>query len=136
RLPDPVPRPLPVVDGARREPAWRRPARRAGSPAGETHVSGSGAPAVTALLEIEDLRTYFFTRDGVVRAVDGVSLSVGEGETLAIVGESGCGKSVTSLSILRLVQSPPGRIVSGSIRFQGVDLLALDDAAMRRIRGN
>jgi len=94
-------------------------------------------PQATApLLEVEDLRTYFFTRDGVVRAVDGVSLRVAEGETLAIVGESGCGKSVTSLSILRLIQTPPGRIVSGSVRFQGVDLLGLDDAAMRRIRGN
>jgi peptide/nickel transport system ATP-binding protein len=88
------------------------------------------------LLEVEDLRTYFFTREGVVRAVDGVSLHVAEGETLAIVGESGCGKSVTSLSILRLIQAPPGRIVSGAVRFQGVDLLGLDDAAMRRIRGN
>ena len=92
--------------------------------------------AAAPLLEVEDLRTYFFTRDGVVRAVDGVSLHVAEGETLAIVGESGCGKSVTSLSILRLIQTPPGRIVSGSVRFQGVDLLGLDDAAMRRIRGN
>jgi peptide/nickel transport system ATP-binding protein len=92
--------------------------------------------AAAPLLEVEDLRTYFFTRDGVVRAVEGVSLHVAEGETLAIVGESGCGKSVTSLSILRLIQTPPGRIVSGSVRFQGVDLLGLDDAAMRRIRGN
>jgi peptide/nickel transport system ATP-binding protein len=92
--------------------------------------------ATRPLLDVTELRTYFFTRDGVVRAVDGVSLQVAEGETLAIVGESGCGKSVTSLSILRLVQTPPGRIVSGAIRFQGVDLLALDDAAMRRIRGN
>ncbi len=99
----------------------------------------SMAPAratAAPLLEISDLRTYFFTRDGVVRAVDGVSLHVDEGETLAVVGESGCGKSVTSLSILRLIATPPGRIVSGSIRFQGVDLLGLDEAAMRRIRGN
>src|SRR3984893_6967513 len=88
------------------------------------------------LLEITDLRTYFFTRDGVVRAVDGVSLHVAEGETLAVVGESGCGKSVTSLSILRLIQTPPGRFVSGAIRFQGVDLLQLEEAEMRRIRGN
>jgi peptide/nickel transport system ATP-binding protein len=88
------------------------------------------------LLEIDELRTHFFTRDGVVRAVDGVSLRVGEGETLAVVGESGCGKSVTSLSILRLVPSPPGRIVSGSIRFAGRDLLALSEAEMRAIRGN
>ena len=66
----------------------------------------------TPLLEVVDLKTHFFTRDGVVRAVDGVSFSVYPGETLAIVGESGCGKSVTSLSILRLIASPPGRIVS------------------------
>src|SRR5258708_3772723 len=96
----------------------------------------AAAQSAKPLLEVEDLRTYFFTRDGVVRAVDGVSLHVAEGETLAIVGESGCGKSVTSLSILRLIQTPPGRIVSGAIRFQGVDLLTLDDAEMRRIRGN
>jgi len=88
------------------------------------------------LLEIEDLRTYFFTRDGIVRAVDGVSLSVGSGETLGVVGESGCGKSVTSLSILRLIPSPPGRIVSGAIRFDGRDLLKLTQAEMRDIRGN
>jgi peptide/nickel transport system ATP-binding protein len=92
--------------------------------------------AVPPLLEIEDLRTWFFTRDGVVRAVDGVSLSVLPGETLAIVGESGCGKSVTALSVLRLIASPPGRVVSGSIRFAGRDLLALSEAEMRRVRGN
>src|SRR5579863_2082432 len=88
------------------------------------------------LLAIEDLKTHFFTRDGVVRAVDGVSCTVGAGETLAVVGESGCGKSVTALSVLRLVPSPPGRIVSGAIRFQGIDLLGLGDAEMRAIRGN
>ena len=88
------------------------------------------------LLEIEDLKTQFFTRDGVVRAVDGVSYSVGAGETLAVVGESGCGKSVTALSVLRLIPSPPGRIVAGAIRFQGRDLLALGEAEMRDIRGN
>src|SRR5690349_772111 len=89
------------------------------------------AETARPLLEIEDLRTYFFTRDGVVRAVDGVSLHVAEGETLAVVGESGCGKSVTSLSVLRLIQSPPGRIVSGSIRFAGRNLLDLSEAEMR-----
>jgi peptide/nickel transport system ATP-binding protein len=95
------------------------------------------APAVTRpLLEIEELRTWFFTRDGVVRAVDGVSFHVLPGETLAIVGESGCGKSVTALSVLRLVPSPPGRIVSGKIRFAGRDLLALGEAEMRAVRGN
>jgi peptide/nickel transport system ATP-binding protein len=88
------------------------------------------------LLEIEGLKTYFFTRDGIVRAVDGVSFSVAPGETLAVVGESGCGKSVTSLSILRLIASPPGRIVEGSIKFEGKDLLALSERAMRDIRGN
>jgi peptide/nickel transport system ATP-binding protein len=88
------------------------------------------------LLAVEDLKTYFFTRDGIVRAVDGVSLSVYPGETLAVVGESGCGKSVTSLSILRLIASPPGRIVSGSVRFEGRELLTLPEPQMRAIRGN
>jgi peptide/nickel transport system ATP-binding protein len=99
-------------------------------------TTAPAAQTARPLLEVEDLRTHFFTRDGVVRAVDGVSLAVGEGGTLAVVGESGCGKSVTSLSILRLIQSPPGRIVSGAIRFQGRDLLELSEAAMRKIRGN
>jgi len=88
------------------------------------------------LLEVDELKTYFFTRDGVVRAVDGVSFSVERGETLAIVGESGCGKSVTSLSILRLIASPPGRTVGGRVLFEGQDLLALSEAQMRRIRGD
>jgi len=87
------------------------------------------------LLVIEDLHTHFFTDEGVVRAVDGVSFEVREGETLAVVGESGSGKSVTSLSILRLVATPPGRIVSGRIRFRGRDLLQLPPAEMRAIRG-
>jgi peptide/nickel transport system ATP-binding protein len=90
----------------------------------------------TPLLAIEDLQTHFFTRDGVVRAVDGVSYAVEAGETLAVVGESGCGKSVTALSILRLVPSPPGRIVGGAIRFEGVNLLQIGEGEMRRIRGN
>jgi peptide/nickel transport system ATP-binding protein len=91
---------------------------------------------VTALLEVENLKTHFFTRDGVVRAVDGVSFRVGEGETLGVVGESGCGKSVTALSILRLIASPPGRIVSGRLLFQGQDLLRKDEEEMRALRGN
>src|SRR6266852_7539474 len=91
---------------------------------------------VEPILDIADLRTWFFTRDGVVRAVDGVSFHVIPGETLAIVGESGCGKSVTALSILRLIPSPPGRIVSGAIRFAGRDLLGLGEAEMRDVRGN
>ena len=96
------------------------------------------APPVRSepLLEVADLRTWFFTRDGIVRAVDGVSFHVTPGETLAIVGESGCGKSVTALSVLRLIPSPPGRIVSGKIRFAGRDLLDLSEAQMRQVRGN
>jgi len=87
------------------------------------------------LLRLEDLRTHFFTDDGVVRAVDGVSFEVREGETLAVVGESGSGKSVTSLSILRLIAEPPGRIVGGRILFRGKNLLELGPKAMRAIRG-
>src|SRR5262249_62306740 len=87
------------------------------------------APA-QPVLQIEDLQTHFFTAIGTVRAVDGVSYSVKSGETLGVVGESGCGKSVTALSILRLVANPPGRIVGGSIRFEGRNLLELNDGAM------
>jgi oligopeptide/dipeptide ABC transporter ATP-binding protein len=92
--------------------------------------------AEAPVLEVRDLRTQFTTDDGVVKAVDGVSFAVKRGETLGIVGESGCGKSVTSLSILRLIPNPPGKIVGGEILFKGTDLLGLDDAAMRKIRGN
>jgi len=88
------------------------------------------------LLELEDLRTYFYTDNGVARAVDGVSFTVQAGETVGVVGESGCGKSVTALSILRLVR-PPGRIEPGSqIRFEGTDLASLDERAMQQVRGN
>ena len=87
-----------------------------------------------ALLEVENLQTHFRTPDGVNRAVDGVSFQVGDGETLAVVGESGCGKSVTANSILRLIPEPPGRI-AGSIRFQGTDLLTLDERHFRAISG-
>ncbi len=92
-------------------------------------------PART-VLQVEDLRTHFFTPAGTVRAVDGVSWSLSSGETLGVVGESGCGKSVTALSILRLVADPPGRIVGGAIRFDGRNLLDLPEAEMERIRGN
>lgn len=88
------------------------------------------------LLEVRDLRTYFHTQDGIVKAVDGVSFYVNRGETLGIVGESGCGKSVTSLSIMRLIPSPPGKIVGGQILFDGEDLLQASEEEMRRIRGN
>src|SRR5271168_1044214 len=94
------------------------------------------APRAQPILEVNNLRTHFFTADGVVPAVDGVSYSVRAGETLGVVGESGCGKSVTALSILRLVASPPGRIIDGAIRFQGANLLALSEREMERIRGN
>ncbi len=101
-----------------------------------THGSQGGCSIVAALLEVDGLRTHFFTRDGVVRAVDGVSFSVDPGETLAVVGESGCGKSVTSLSILRIITSPPGRIVGGRVLFEGRDLLTLTEEEMRAVRGN
>src|SRR3978361_274352 len=88
-----------------------------------------------ALLEVENLQTHFRTPEGINRAVDGVSFHVDEGETLAIVGESGCGKSVTAMSLLRLIPEPPGKI-AGAVRFQGRDLLQLSERAMRAIRGN
>lgn len=87
------------------------------------------------LLEIDNLRTQFFTSAGTVQAVDGVSYGVEEGETVAVVGESGCGKSVSALSILRLIPWPPGRIVGGTIRFMGKNLLELSDAEIRSVRG-
>jgi oligopeptide/dipeptide ABC transporter ATP-binding protein len=88
------------------------------------------------LLELRELRTYFDTEDGTVKAVDGVNLSIGKGETLGIVGESGCGKSVTAFSIMRLIPDPPGRIAGGQIVFEGTDLVRLPEQEMRRIRGN
>ena len=91
---------------------------------------------VKPLLRVDGLKTHFHTRDGVVRAVDGVSFDVRPGETLAIVGESGCGKSVTAMSILRLLPMPPARIVGGRIEFEGRDLLDLSEDEMRRLRGN
>jgi len=88
------------------------------------------------VLEVDGLQTHFFTTVGTVRAVDGVSYSLKPGETLGVVGESGCGKSVSALSILRLVANPPGRIVGGQIRFQGRNLLELAEPDMERVRGN
>ncbi len=87
------------------------------------------------LLEIENLRTQFFTQQGTVQAVDGISYNVDEGETVAVVGESGCGKSVSALSILRLIPNPPGKIVGGSIRFMGKNLLEMSDQEIRSVRG-
>jgi oligopeptide/dipeptide ABC transporter ATP-binding protein len=90
---------------------------------------------VAKLLEVEGLQTHFETSAGIIRAVDGISYDVGEGETVAVVGESGCGKSVGALSILRLITTPPGRVVGGSIRFNGRDLLALSEEEIRKVRG-
>jgi len=100
-------------------------------------VSGASRPEGTApLLEVRNLHTVFDTDDGLVRAVNGVSFPVESGETLGVVGESGCGKSVTAFSIMRLIPSPPGRITEGEIRFRGRDLLSLSGEEMRRLRGN
>jgi oligopeptide transport system ATP-binding protein len=88
------------------------------------------------LLEVKDLRTWFYTQDGIVKAVNGISYSLNEGEALGIVGESGCGKSVSAMSVMRLIPNPPGRIVGGEVLFDGRDLLKLSDEDMRRVRGN
>jgi peptide/nickel transport system ATP-binding protein len=96
----------------------------------------SEARAGETVLEVKNLHTVFFTNSGLFRAVDDLSFTVRRGETLAIVGESGCGKSVSALSIMRLVPDPPGRIVGGSVMLEGTDLLELDEAEMREIRGN
>ena len=88
------------------------------------------------VLEVKNLKTYFYTDEGVIPAVDGVDFSLERGETLAIVGESGCGKSVTSLSILRLIANPPGRIIDGEILYNGKNLLSLTEKEMRSVRGN
>jgi len=105
--------------------------------AANTEAAAAIAPSADArtLLAVDRLRTYFYTRQGIVKAVDGVTFSVRPAETLAIVGESGCGKSVTALSLMRLVPDPPGRIVGGSVKLAGVDLLGLDEEAMRDVRG-
>jgi peptide/nickel transport system ATP-binding protein len=99
------------------------------------HPAASHDGTTKPILEIDRLKTHFFTRDGVVRAVDGVSWALYPGETLGVVGESGCGKSITALSVLRLI-ARPGRIVEGEIRLAGRNLLALPEAEMRAIRGN
>ena len=89
----------------------------------------------TTLLEVNDLETRFFTQDGVVKAVNGISYSLGEGETLAIVGESGCGKSVSVMSLLRLIPEPPGKVTGGEAVFLGRDLLQMDKESIRQVRG-
>jgi oligopeptide transport system ATP-binding protein len=88
------------------------------------------------LLQVKDLKTYFFTDDGVVKAVDGISYDLEEGETLGLVGESGCGKSVSALSVLRLIPTPPGKIVGGEVIYEGEDLLQVGEQEIRHVRGN
>ncbi|MEX2315075.1 MAG: ABC transporter ATP-binding protein, partial [Thermomicrobiales bacterium] len=88
------------------------------------------------LLDVKNLKTQFFTQDGVVRAVDDVTFHIMPGETLGIVGESGSGKSITAMSIMRLIPTPPGRIVNGSVHFEGDDVLTMSDEEMRSVRGN
>jgi peptide/nickel transport system ATP-binding protein len=95
----------------------------------------TGIAVANPLLTVADLKTYFFTRNGTAKAVDGVSFAIARGETLAIVGESGCGKSMTALSLMRLVADPPGRIVGGEVVLDGVDLLKLPEDEMRAMRG-
>jgi peptide/nickel transport system ATP-binding protein len=106
---------------------------------GPTNASSAegitGIAVADPLLTVADLKTYFFTRNGTAKAVDGVSFAIARGETLAIVGESGCGKSMTALSLMRLVADPPGRIVGGQVVLDGVDLLKLPEDEMRAMRG-
>src|SRR4051812_2233305 len=98
----------------------------------EASGNGRGGP----VLEVRNLKTQFKTQDGIVKAVDDVSFYVMPGETLGVVGESGCGKSMTGLSIMRLIPSPPGKIVAGEIFFNGDDILRMSDEQVRAIRGN
>ena len=112
---------------------------RGPAPAGDASLDPASVPGARGgemALEVEGLQTYFFTRQGIVKAVDGVSFDLKKGETLGIVGESGCGKSITALSVMRLVPEPPGRIIGGRVALDGKDLLGLDEAEMRKIRGN
>src|SRR6187551_500425 len=99
-------------------------------------VSNTGEPTMAPLLRVSDLRTSFFTSDGEVRAVDGVTFDIDDGRTVGLVGESGCGKSVTALSIIQLLPRGTSRIVGGEVQFQGRDLARLRNEEMRRIRGN
>ncbi len=99
-------------------------------------LAQNGDAGSESVLEVEDLKVYFGSREGIVRAVDGVSFSLDEGETLGVVGESGCGKSVTAMSVLRLIPSPPSVVAGGAIRYRGTDLLQVSEQRMRDIRGN
>src|SRR5438477_11379697 len=98
-------------------------------------TNGAARTDEQPMLQVKGLKTHFFTADGVVRAVDGVDFTISRGQTLGLVGESGCGKSVTSLSIMRLI-APPGRNVAGQILLDGTDLLKLDEEEMYSVRGN
>src|SRR3954453_6736718 len=102
------------------------------APTSRTKPTRTGQP----LLEVKGLRTQFMTQDGVVKAVDDVSFYVMPGETLGVVGESGSGKSMTGLSIMRLIPSPPGKIASGQVLFEGKDIIKMSDGQVRSIRGN
>ncbi len=109
------------------------------APTGDAMLDSASPPGTRAdetALEVEGLQTYFYTRQGIVKAVEGVSFNLHKGETLGIVGESGCGKSITALSVMRLVPDPPGRIIGGRVALDGKDLLGLDESEMRDIRGN
>ncbi len=99
-------------------------------------IYSDGGEESRNILEVKNLKTYFYTDEGVVRAVDGISFHIKKGETLGMIGESGCGKSVTALSIMRLVPQPPGRIIGGEIYFKGENLREKSEPEMRRIRGN
>jgi peptide/nickel transport system ATP-binding protein len=104
---------------------------------GETAASKPRPPeGADLMMEVDGLTTYFFTRQGIVKAVDDVSFYLQKGETLGIVGESGCGKSITALSLMRLVPDPPGKTVAGTVKLDGRDLLKLTPAEMRGVRGN
>ena len=102
----------------------------------EVPVAAERASSGELALDVKDLQTWFYTRQGIVKAVDGVSFNLRKGETLGIVGESGCGKSITALSVMRLVPDPPGRIIGGRVTLDGRDLLDLDESEMRLVRGN
>src|SRR3954463_9355913 len=122
--------------GVRHEPAGRRAARHSRPAPARLMLQTKHAETDTAtLLDVADLRTYFYLRHGILKAVDGVSFQLKPHETLAIVGESGCGKSMTALSLMRLIPEPPGKIISGSVKLAGRDLIALDEPAMRQVRG-
>lgn len=117
-------------------PAETKPAAEAPKAAAKEAAPSSPKSDAETLLEVRGLKTWFYTDEGIVKAVNGVNLKIGKGETLGIVGESACGKSVTAFSIMRLIPNPPGKIVGGQILFEGKDIVQLDEPGMREIRGN